>query len=115
VYLDWILQNVGRWLMEIIDEDPIWRWNPPGDQFHEEVGGIIVLSRDMMQFNPLELVLELAYLLAICCHERALIGGLLHDLVDDQLRVATDIEPCSTELDGDAQSVDEGLIFHGII
>ena len=71
--------------MEIIDEDPIWRWNPPGSQFYEEVGGIVVLSRDMMQFNPSKLVLELAHLLAVCWHERALAGGLLHDLIKDQL------------------------------
>ena len=71
--------------MEIVDEDPIQRWNPPGSQFCEEISGIVVLSGDMMQFDPLELVLELAHLLVVCCHERALVGGLLHDLVDDQL------------------------------
>ena len=71
--------------MEIVDKDPIWRWNPPGSQFCEEISGIVVLLGDMMQFSPLELVLELAHLLALCRHERALAGGLLHDLVDDQL------------------------------
>ena len=71
--------------MKVIDEDPIWRWNPPGSQFCEEVSGIVVLLGDMMQFDPSKLVLELAHLLAVCCHERALAGGLLHDLVDDQL------------------------------
>ena len=40
---------------------------------------------EMMQFDPSELVLELAHLLALCYHERAFVGGLLHDLVDDQL------------------------------
>ena len=59
--------------------------NPPGSQFHEEVGDIIVLLGDMMQFDPSKLVFELAHLLAVCCHERALVEGLLHDLVDDQL------------------------------
>ena len=80
-----ILQNTGRWFVEIVDEDPIWRHNPPGSQFCEEIDDIIVLLGDMMQFDPSKLVLELAHLLAICCHERALVGGLLHDLVDDQL------------------------------
>ena len=68
-----------------------------------------------MQFDPSKFVLDLAHLLAICCHERAFAGGLLHDLVDDQLRVTVDIQPCSTELDGDAQSIDEGLILRGIV
>ena len=71
--------------MKVVDEDPIWRQNLPGSQFYEEIGGIVVHSGDMMQFDPLELVLELAHLLAVCYHERALAGGLLHDLVDDQL------------------------------
>ena len=76
---------MGRWLVEIIDEDPIWIRHPPSSQFCEEVVGIVVLSGDMMQFDPSELVLELMHLLAVCCHERALAGGLLHDSVDDQL------------------------------
>ena len=69
--------------MEVIDEDPIWRRNPPGSQFCEEIGGIVVLSGDMMQFDPSEFVLELAHLLVVRRHERALARGLLHDLVDD--------------------------------
>ena len=40
---------------------------------------------------------------------------LLHDLVDDQLGVALDIEASDTQLDGDAQVVDERLIFGHII
>ena len=71
--------------MKIIDEYPISRRHPPGSQFCEEISGIVVLLGDMMQFDPSEFILELAHLLAICYHERALVGGLLHDLVDDQL------------------------------
>ena len=68
-----------------------------------------------MQFDPLEFVLELAHLLAVCYHERALAGGLLHDLVNDQLRVAADIQPRGAELDSNAQSIDEGLVLCGIV
>ena len=71
--------------MEVIDEDPARRWIPPGGQFCEKIGGIIVLLGDVMQLNPLEFVLKLAHLLAICCHEGAFVRGLLHDLVNDQL------------------------------
>ena len=71
--------------MEIIDEDPIRRWNSPGSQFCEKISGIVVLSGDMMQFDPLEFFLELAHLLAVCYYEGAFARGLLHDLVDDQL------------------------------
>ena len=71
--------------MEIIDEDPARRWIPPNGQFCEKIGGIVVLSGDVMQLNPLEFVLELAHFLAVCCHEGVFAGGLLHDLVNDQL------------------------------
>ena len=71
--------------MEVVYKDPVGGQFPSGHQFCEEVGGIIVLLRDMMQFEPLELTLELAHLLVVHCHERALVGGFLHDLVDDQL------------------------------
>ena len=71
--------------MEIVDEDPAQRRIPPGGQFCEKIGDIVVLSGDVMQLDPLEFVLKLAHLLAVCCHEEAFAGGLLHDLVDDQL------------------------------
>jgi len=71
--------------MEVIYKDPIGGRFPSGHQFHEEVSDVIVLLRDMMQLNPSELVLELAHLLAVRLYERALAGGLLYDLVDDQL------------------------------
>ena len=83
--LGWILSDAGRWLMEVVYKDPVSGWFLSSHQFCEEVGSVIVLSRDMMQLNSSELVLQLAHLLAIRRHERALVRGLLHDLVDDQL------------------------------
>ena len=71
--------------MEIIDEDPARGRIPPGGQFCKKIGGIVVLSGDIMQLDPLEFVLELAHLLPVCCHEGAFVEGLIHDLVNDQL------------------------------
>ena len=48
VCLDRTFQDAGRWLVKVIDEDPIWRWNPPGSQFCKKIDGIVVLSGDMM-------------------------------------------------------------------
>ena len=75
---------MGGRLVEIVDEDPAQRRIPPGGQFCEKIGGIVVLSVDMMQLNPLEFVLELAHLLAVCYHEGAFAGGFLHDLINNQ-------------------------------
>ena len=71
--------------MEIIDEDSARGWILPGGQFCEKIGGIVVLSGYVMQLDSLEFVLELLHLLAVCRHEGAFAGGLLHDLIDDQL------------------------------
>ena len=65
--------------MKVVDEDPIQRLNPPSSQFCEKISGIVVLSGDVMQLNPLEFVLELTHLLAVCYHEGVFVGGLLHD------------------------------------
>ena len=69
--------------MDVVDEDPAWGRIPPGGQFCEEIGGIVVPLRDVMQFDPVEFVLDLVRLLAVCCHEGAFAGGLLHDLIND--------------------------------
>ena len=74
--------------MDVVDEDPAWGWIPPGGQLREEISGIVVPSRDVMQFDPLEFVLELAHLLAVCHHEGAFAGGLLHDLIDNNSELA---------------------------
>ena len=83
--MDQTFQDVGGWLMEIVDEDPTRRWITPGGQFCEKISCIVVLLRDVMQLDLLEFVLDLAHLLAVCCHEGVFAGGLLHDLIDDQL------------------------------
>ena len=69
--------------MDIVDEDPAWGWIPPGGQFCKKIDGVVVLSGDMMQLDPLEFVLELAHLLVVCYHEGAFVGRLLHDLIND--------------------------------
>ena len=99
----------------VLFEAKKWRWISPGGQFCEKIGSIVVLLGDVMQLNPLEFVLELAHLLAVCHHEGVFVGGLLHDLVNHQLRVTADVVSRSAELDGDAESIDKGLIFHGVV
>ena len=42
--LDQTFQDVGRWLVKVVDEDPIWRRNLLGSQPCEKIGSIVVLS-----------------------------------------------------------------------
>jgi len=69
--------------MGVVDEDSARGWISPSGQFCEEIGDGIIPSMDVMQFDSLEFVLELTHLLAVCCHEGAFVGGLLHDLIND--------------------------------
>ena len=108
-------QDADGRLMDIVDEDPAWGWILPGGQFCKEIDGIVVPSRDVMQLDSLELVLKLAHRLVVCYHEGAFAGGLLHDLINDQLRVTTNVESRSTKFEGDAESIDEGLVLRGIV
>ena len=71
--------------MEVVDENSVRRWISSGNQFCEEIGSIVVFLGDVMQLDSLEFVLEFAHLLVVCCHVGAFVGGLLHDLIDDQL------------------------------
>lgn len=51
-----ILPDAGGWLVEVIYKNPIQGQAPSGCQFHEEVSGIILLSWDVVQLDPSELV-----------------------------------------------------------
>ena len=46
--MDRTFQDAGKWFVKVVDEDTIQRRNPPGSQFGEKIGGIIVLLGDMV-------------------------------------------------------------------
>jgi hypothetical protein len=56
----------------------------------------------MMMLETIELLLELSDLLSVCHHEVVAAVQLPHDLVDNKLRVATDVKRLEHELDSDA-------------
>jgi hypothetical protein len=68
----------------------------------EGVGHFIVSSKDMMELKTVELFLQPPNLHSICHHARVAVVRLFHDLVDDELRVTTDVKPLNPKLDGDA-------------
>jgi hypothetical protein len=68
-----------------------------------------------MKFKAIELLLVLSHLLSVCCHVGVTTVRLPHDLVDDELRVTTNVKPLDPELGGNAEVVDEGLVLHQIV
>jgi hypothetical protein len=81
----------------------------------EGISRLIVASEDMMKFKTIKLLLEFPYLLTVCCHVGVATIQILHDLIDDELRVPMDVELLDPELSNDAQAINKGLIFRNIV
>jgi hypothetical protein len=69
----------------------------------------------VVEIEPVELVLQAPNLVAVGFHLRVAAVGVLHDLVDDKLRVATSVEAPNPQLDGDAQPVNQSLILGHVV
>lgn len=69
----------------------------------------------MFEFETVELVLELADFLAVACHDVATATRLFHDLVNYELRVASNLKSPDGELDGNLKTIQEYLILSNII
>jgi hypothetical protein len=65
----------------------------------------------MVEHETIDLLLSLPNVLPVFCHAGVMAIRLSHDLVDDELRVTTDVKPLNPKLDGDMQAVDECLVF----
>jgi hypothetical protein len=60
--------------------------------FSQLVRSLVVPSGDVVELEPVELVFQAPNLVAVGFHLRVAAMGVLHDLVDDKLRVATSVE-----------------------
>jgi hypothetical protein len=69
----------------------------------------------MMKLKTIELLPQFPDLLSVGHHARVVAVRVPYDLVDDKLRVTAVVKLLNPELDGDAQAVDEYLIFSHII
>ena len=56
----------------------------------------------MIEFEAIEFVLQPSDFLAIRSHLGVVTARLLHDLVDNQLGVTSDVEASDAQLDGNA-------------
>ena len=69
----------------------------------------------MVKLEAVEFFLQASYCFAVCVHLRIMAARLLLDLVDDESRVASNIEPFDPKFDRDVETIDEGLILCYVI
>ena len=69
----------------------------------------------MIEVKVVELVHKLQYLDAVCFHLWVVAARGFHNLVNDELQVILNIVVSYPELNGEAQTIDEGLIFCNIV
>jgi hypothetical protein len=79
-------------LMYIPREDVRGNRCPPRGYFSQLIRSLIESSGDVVEFQPVELVLQASNFVAVGLHLPIVAVGVLHDLVNDKLRVATSVE-----------------------
>jgi hypothetical protein len=65
---------------------------PPRGYFSQLIRSLVVPSSDVVELKPVELVFQAPNFVAVGLHLPAAAVGVLHDLVNDKLRVATSVE-----------------------
>jgi hypothetical protein len=69
----------------------------------------------VVELEPVELVFQAPNLIAVGFHLRVSAVGVLHDLVDDELRVTASVKASDPQLDGDSQPVYQSLVLRHIV
>jgi len=69
----------------------------------------------VVKLEALEFLLQTPDCFAICVHLGVVAAELFHDLVNDESRVASDVEPLDPKLDSDMETVNKGLILRRIV
>jgi hypothetical protein len=69
----------------------------------------------VVKFEAIELVLQPMDFLVIRGHLGVVVALVFHNLVDDELRVTSDIQTSDAQLDGDAQAINKHLILRHIV
>ena len=73
-----------------------------GHRFCMRVGRLIEAPWDVIEFEAVELVLQSSDFLVVHNHLGIMVARLLHDLVDNQLGVTSDVEASDPQLHGNA-------------
>jgi hypothetical protein len=81
-----------RWLIYVPGEDVRGNRRPPRGYLSQLIHSLVVPSSNMVEFQPVELILQAPNFVAIGLHFSIAAVGVLHNLVDYKLRVATSVE-----------------------
>jgi hypothetical protein len=79
-------------LMYVSVEDVRGNRCPPRGYFSQLIRSLVVPSSDVVELEPVELVFHASNFVAVGLHLPVAAVGVLHDLVNDKLRVATSVE-----------------------
>ena len=101
--------------MEVTDKDVRGDRSPFGCHLCKCIGGFVVFSQHMVEFKVVKFFIQALDRLAVCIHLEIMATRLLHDLVNYEPRVASDIEPFDPKLDCDVEAVNKGLVLRHII
>jgi hypothetical protein len=80
------------WLIYILGEDVRGNRRSPRSYFCQLICGFVVPPSNMVEFQPVELIFQALNFVAVGLHFLVAVVGVLHDLVNDELRVATSVE-----------------------
>jgi hypothetical protein len=73
------------WLIYVSGEDVRGNRCPPRGYFSQLIRSLVVPSSNMVEFQPVELILQAPNFVAIGLHFSIATVGVLHDLVDDEV------------------------------
>jgi hypothetical protein len=79
-------------LIYVLGENVRGNRRSPRGYFCQLICGFVVPSSDMVEFQPVELIFQAPNFVAVGLHFSIVAVGVLLDLVNDELRVATSVE-----------------------
>jgi hypothetical protein len=80
------------WLIYVPGEDVRGNRRPSRGYFSQLIHSLVVPSSNMVEFQPVELIFQASNFVAVGLHFSIAAVGVLHDLVNNELRVATSVE-----------------------
>jgi hypothetical protein len=78
--------------MEIFHKNVRWNCSSTRSDFREFIGGLIISACNVIELVAVKLVFKVPYLLTVGLHLGIAATRALHDLVDHELRVTSNIE-----------------------